>query len=83
MIEVETESLTIEILKGIRDEIKTTNVRLGSVEQEIKGLGLRQTQMETRLATELLSVVQAVNEVGDLLRDQPIYGAESMITTCG
>jgi hypothetical protein len=58
--------LTIEILKGIRDEVSTlrhdTNERLERLER-------RQTETEVRLSTELVAVVGAVREVRDVLRD--------------
>jgi len=54
--------LTIEVLKSIRDELRGTNVRLDRVER-------RQADTEVRLATELVAVVGAVNEVRDLLRE--------------
>jgi len=65
--------LTIEILKGIReevreglhglrDEVHETNDRLGRLER-------RQTEAEVRLSTELVAVTGAVREVRDLLRE--------------
>jgi len=54
-------SLTLAVLKEIRDEVHKTNERLDRLERH-------QTETEVRLATELLAVSSAVHEVGDLLR---------------
>jgi hypothetical protein len=66
---VDPTDVTVEILKSIRDEIRglrqTTNDRFESMER-------RQTETEIRLATELVAVASAVNEVRDLLRDHLI-----------
>ena len=69
---------TIEILKSIRDEIRTlrhdTNERFESLErttnERFESLERRQTETEIRLATELMAVVGAVNQVRDLLTDR-------------
>ncbi|MGO9836038.1 MAG: hypothetical protein ACLP1X_17685 [Polyangiaceae bacterium] len=59
---MEPTDVTIEVLKGIRDEVRGTNARLDRVER-------RQADTEVRLATELVAVVDAVHEVRDLLRE--------------
>jgi hypothetical protein len=66
---MEPADLTVEILRGIRDEVQgvraevhTTNERLGRIER-------RQTETEVRLSTELAAVVGAVREVRDVLRE--------------
>jgi septal ring factor EnvC (AmiA/AmiB activator) len=56
-------SPTLLVLREIRDELKLANTRLDAVEK-------RQTETETRLATELIGVARAVSEVRDLLRDR-------------
>lgn len=70
-------SPTLQVLLQIRDELKgtnarldATNTRLDAVEDAVAGLGKRQTEMEVRLATELISVANAVQGVRDLLRDR-------------
>ncbi len=55
-------SLTLAVLREIRDEVRKTNDRLEQFDR-------RQTETEVRLATELLAVSSAVHEVGDLLRN--------------
>ena len=50
--------LTLEVLKQIRDEAKTTNARLAKLEQ-------RQSETEIRLATELIAVATAVRDLRD------------------
>ncbi|HEY1691485.1 MAG TPA: hypothetical protein VGG39_04965 [Polyangiaceae bacterium] len=59
---MEPTDLTIEILKGIREEAHKTNERLDDLRD-------RQTATEVRLATELVGVAGAVREVRDLLRE--------------
>jgi hypothetical protein len=54
-------TLTLGVLREIRDETRKTNERLDRLER-------RQTETEVRLATELLAVSSAVREVRDLLR---------------
>jgi hypothetical protein len=56
----EVASLTLEVLKEIRDEVRKTNERLERLER-------RQNETEVRLATELVAVSHAVLEVRDLL----------------
>jgi hypothetical protein len=77
---MEPTDLTIEILKGIREENRRTNEQLDELRAEVRtgldevrtGLGeLRdqQTSTEVRLSTELIGVAGAVREVRDLLRE--------------
>jgi len=76
--------LTIEILKGIRDEVRTTNTNLEALRADTGAriealradtnarfdqLERRQVETEVRLSTELVAVVGAVREVRDLLRE--------------
>ncbi len=61
--------LTIEILKAIRDEGRMTNEALRTTNERLERLERRQSETEIRLATELVSVVGAVREVRDLLRE--------------
>lgn len=63
-------SPTLQVLLQIRDELKGTNAWLDAVEVAVGGLGKRQTEMEVRLATELVAVSSAVHGVRDLLRDR-------------
>ena len=79
---MEPTDLTIEILKGIREEAHKTNEQLDelrgglesvrgeleSVRGGIAELRDRQTATEVRLATELVAVANAVRDVRDLLR---------------
>ncbi len=74
--------LTISILKGIRDDLAalraeavktnerldTTNERLDTTNERLERVEHRQTESEIRLATELVAVAQAVNQVRDLLK---------------
>jgi hypothetical protein len=77
---MEPTDLTIEILKGIREEVRKTNERLEvtndrldelrtDLVDRIEGVERRQTATEVRLATELIAVGSAVREVRDLLRE--------------
>jgi len=73
---MEPTDLTIEILKGIRDEAHKTNERLDQTNQRLdqtnerlSELCDRQTATEVRLATEIVGVAGAVREVRDLLRE--------------
>ncbi len=70
-------SPTLQVLREIRDEIKGTNARLDAVEDAVSVLGgavsvlgKRQTEMEVRLATELVAVSGAIDGVRHLLRDR-------------
>jgi chromosome segregation ATPase len=62
-------SLTLAVLKEIRDEVRKTNDRLEQTNDRLERLETRQTDMEMRLATELIAVTSAVREVGDLFKD--------------
>jgi chromosome segregation ATPase len=62
-------SPTLQVLREIRDELKQTNVGLERVEERVEALERRQSESEVRLATELVAVAKAVQEVRDLLRD--------------
>jgi hypothetical protein len=81
---MQSTDLTIEILKGIRDEIHDTNTRLdalrgdtntrldvlrGDTNARLDRLERRQTETEIRLSSELVAVVGAVHEVRDLLAE--------------
>jgi hypothetical protein len=57
-----------QVLIEIRDEVRRTNERLGQTNERLSGLERRQTETEVRLATELVAVARAVNDVRDLLR---------------
>jgi hypothetical protein len=72
--------LAIEILKGIRDEARTTNIRIEALRSDVNSrfaethqrldrVERRQTEAEVRVSTELIAVVGAVREVRDLLRE--------------
>ena len=74
-------NLTVRVLVEIRDEIRKTNVRVDALGDRVDALGDRLdkridkledrvTQVEIRTATAITSVVGAVNEVRDLLRDR-------------
>jgi hypothetical protein len=60
--------LTTQVLIEIRDEVRRTNERLGQTNERLSGLERRQSETEVRLATELVAVARAVNDVRDLLR---------------
>ncbi len=78
------EDPTLLVLQQIHREIQGSNQRLEGVESQLGGLraeihdtnvrveelARRQTESEMRLATEVVSVAQAVGEVRDLLRDR-------------
>jgi hypothetical protein len=59
---MEPTDLTIEILKSIRDEARSTNTRL-------EGLDRRVTATKIRLANELVAVAGAVRELRDTFRE--------------
>jgi hypothetical protein len=68
--------LTIEILRGIRDEVHglsarvdATNAGLNALRDDMKQVKHRETQTEVRLASEIVAVVGAVRGVRDLLRE--------------
>ncbi len=84
---MEPTDLTIEILKGIREDthalrggLQQTNEELRKTREEVRqtnlrvdalrdDMGRRTTELEVRVATELVSVVGAVREVRDMFRD--------------
>lgn len=53
----------------LSSRIEQTNERLDGTNHRLDRLEHRQVESETRLATELVAVAGAVNEVRDLLRD--------------
>jgi hypothetical protein len=72
--------LTVEILKGIRDGVQSTNERLDGLHDEVHALRVdtnerlgrverRLAETEVRLSTELVAVVGVVSEVRDLFRE--------------
>lgn len=83
---MEPMDLTVEILRGIRDEARATNARLDETNARLDALTVevgfaqtperldrverRQTEAEIRWATEVVGVAAAVKEVRDLLRDE-------------
>lgn len=73
----DTESLTLDVLKQIRDEVRTTNVRVDKLEaalsqridatnERLDRLEHRVTESEIRLATELTAVANAVRQLQDV-----------------
>ncbi|MGA7120928.1 MAG: hypothetical protein WBY94_12565 [Polyangiaceae bacterium] len=68
--------LTIEILEGIRDEVRTTNTSIEALRADANArferVEHRQVETEMRLSTELVAVVGAVREVRDLLREDRV-----------
>jgi chromosome segregation ATPase len=75
--------LTVEILKGIRDEVRGVRDEVGGVRdavQEVRDevrdtnarlgrLERRQSETEVRLSTEIVAVVSAVHELRDVLAE--------------
>jgi hypothetical protein len=70
--------LTIEILKGIRDEVRNTNARLDETNTQLGALRSdtnmrldrlerRQTEGDVRVQTEVAAVVGAVDRLRDVL----------------
>lgn len=61
--------LTLEVLKEIRDEVRSTKVELkaeiGQTNERLDRLERRQVETEVRLATELTSVVGAIRDLKD------------------
>ncbi len=79
----DTASLTVAILREIRDEIRHTNERLDQTNQRLDQtnerldrLDRRQTETEVRLATEIVSVATAVHELTELFRKDRTYRAK-------
>lgn len=64
-------NLTVEVLIQIRDELKTTreqlSARIDETNSRLDRVERRQTEGEVRLATELVNVVSAVNQLKDLI----------------
>ena len=81
---MEPTDITVHILREILAEIRGTNTRVDGLTQRVDGLndrvdGLndrvdrlerRMTESDMRVATGLLNVTAAVNEVRDLLEDR-------------
>ena len=69
---MEPTDLTIEILKGIRDEIRATRTdlseRIDETNTRLHHLERCQVESETRLATELVAVASVVSGLRDDLR---------------
>jgi hypothetical protein len=63
---MEPTDLTLEILKGIRDEVRMSREELSA---RIDRLSESQLHMETRVATELIAVASAVGLVTNELRE--------------
>ncbi len=76
MVPDDVPSLTLAVLKEIRDEARKTNDRLDQTNERLERLERRQTEMEMRLATELITVTSAVREVGDLFKDNAAVRAK-------
>jgi uncharacterized coiled-coil DUF342 family protein len=78
--------LNTEVLIEIRDELRSTrrdlseridqtNARLDQTNARLDRLERRQTESEVRLATELVAVVGAVNQLRDaILEDRELRG---------
>lgn len=66
--ESDVPSLTLAVLREIRDEVKRTNARLDQTNERLDRLERRQTETEVRLGTELVAVATAVRELSDLFR---------------
>lgn len=64
-------NLTVEVLIQIRDELKTTreqlSARIDETNSRLDRVERRQTESEVRLATELVNVVSAVNQLKELI----------------
>ncbi len=84
---VDMNDLTLKVLEQIRDELRAngrridetngrldqTNQRLDQTNQRLDRLERRQSETEVRLATELVSVVGAVNALREtLLEDREL-----------
>lgn len=66
-----TTQVLIEIrdeIRNVRDEARNTNARLDQTNERLDRLERRQTQTELRLATELVAVRDAVQQVVSLYR---------------
>jgi len=75
---MEPTDLTIQILREIRDEIRTTREELsGRIDQtnaRLDKVERRQSESEVRLSTELIAVAQAVEKVRVLLAERNDIG---------
>lgn len=67
-------ALTLEVLKQIRDEVRKTNAEIRRTNEEVHTtnerldkLERRQTSTETRLPTELIAVITAVDRLREML----------------
>ena len=78
---IEPTDVTIEILKGIRDEVKQTNTRIDSLHDEVKETNVRIDFMrdelshrivasEVRTATAITDLAYATREMTDVLRSR-------------
>ena len=71
------DSITVEVLKEIRNELRTTRETLHADLREtreeladrIERLEVRQTESDMRISTEIIGVASAIFQVRDLLRD--------------
>ena len=65
-------SVTIEILKGIRDEVKQTNIRVDGLRDEMRGLreelSRRIVESEVRTSTAIGDLAGTVHEMTSVLR---------------
>jgi hypothetical protein len=68
--------MTIEILKGIRDEVhglrEDTHAHFGETNARLSRLERRQTDADVRVSTLLTGVAGAVDEMRDLLRNDRV-----------
>jgi hypothetical protein len=73
---MEPTDVTIEILKGIRDEVRGTNVRLDAINADLSGridatnerldrVERRQVESEVRITTELVALGGTLREMRD------------------
>ena len=78
---MEPTDITIEILRGIRDEVKQTNTRIDLLHDEVKETNTRIDSMrdelshrivasEVRTATAIADLAYATREMTDVLRSQ-------------
>jgi len=73
---MEPTDLTIEILKSIRDEIRSTNERLDKTNERLDQsnerldrLERRQTSADIRLSTQIVALADTMNDIKLLIRD--------------
>ncbi|MFN7132842.1 MAG: hypothetical protein ACK4N5_12225 [Myxococcales bacterium] len=55
--------LTVQILREIRDEIRSTNARLDQTNARLEGLEKRVVGLEVRTVTEFTALAAAVNDL--------------------